>query len=228
LAYGDNGIATYPDQQIDPRDKGYNWVLQYTKAAYNDSRGYMPYSQLNIGGSLKMAEIKLYTLGQQSVDKYKKMMSPGDPSDHSWRSIDWTPPAFMCKFREIAISKLLQKKFDLQAYAIDPVAKSEEDAYFNKMKVKIFMREEAEKAGSELANSPMLAPQPGEPQDLEQLAMQKEFGYKHAMSMQAENAFNLIFQQNDIDEIRKQVVTSVSYQNHPIFQNTNYRIVPYQ
>jgi len=207
LAYGESGIATYPDAAIDPREKNYDWIKRYCQAAYRDSRGYMPYAQLNSLGSLKMTEIDLYALGKQPVDKYKKMMSPGgEPSDQSWRAIDWTPPAFMCKFREIAISKLLQKKFDLQAFAIDPLAKSEEDAEFNQMKVKILMREAAEAAGSELANSPLLAPQPGEPQDLEQLAIYKEHGYKHAMSIQAENAFNLIFQQNDSDEIRKKVI----------------------
>lgn len=207
MAFADTSFATYPDAQIDPRSKDYKWILSYAKAAYGDSRGYMPVSQLTATGSLKMAEIDMYSLGKQPVDKYKKMMSPGgEPSDQSWRAIDWTVPAFMCKFREIALSKLLQKKFDLQAFAIDPLAKSEEDAYFNAMKVKILMRQAAEQAGSELANSPVLAPQPGEPQDLEQLEIYKEHGYKHAMSIQAENAFNLIFQQNDNDEIRKQVV----------------------
>lgn len=209
MSYGENGVATYPNPQIDPREKNYDWILSYVKAAYGDSRGYMPSAQLNMGKALKMAEIDLYTLGKQSVDKYKKMMSPGDPSDHSWKSIDWTPPAFMCKFREIAISKLIQKKFDLQAFAIDPLAKSEEDEHFNQLKVKILMREAAQKMGSELADSPMLAPQPGEPEDLEQLSIYKEHGYKHAMSIQAENAFNLIFQQNDIEEIRKRVLSQM-------------------
>lgn len=209
MAYGTNSAgATYPNPQIDPRDKNYEWILQYTRAAYNDSKGYMPFAQLNVG-SLKMAEIKMYALGKQPVDKYKKMLSPGDPADQSWRSIDWTPPAFMCKYREIAISKLIQKKYDLQASAIDPVAKSEEDEYFNKMKVKILMREALEQMGSELAESPELMPQPGEPQDMEQLVIMKEYGYKHAMSLEAENAFNLIFEQNNGDEIRKQVLTSL-------------------
>lgn len=208
MAYADNiSVGTYPDPAIDPREKSYKWIMQYAKAAYQDSRGYMPVSQLTATGSLKMAEIDMYALGKQPVDKYKKMMSPGgEPSDQSWRAIDWTVPAFMCKFREIAISKLLQKQFDLQAFAIDPLAKSEEDAYFNAMKVKILMREAAEQAGSDLAGSPVLAPQPGEPQDLEELQIYKEHGYKHAMAIQAENAFNLIFQQNDDEEIRKQVI----------------------
>lgn len=208
MAYAEPGIASYPSHSIDPREKDYNWILQYCRAAYRDSRGFMPFGQL-VTGNLKMAEIKMYSMGKQPVDKYKKMMSPGDPTDTSWRAIDWTPPAFMCKYRNIAISKLLQKKFDFQAYAVDPIARSEEDAKFNEMKVKLIMRDAAKQAGSPLADSPVLAQQPGDPEDLEQLAMQKEYGYKHVMAMEAEEAINLIFQQNNIDEIRKQTVTSL-------------------
>jgi len=160
--------------------------------------------QLNVG-NLKMSEIKMYGLGKQPVDKYKKMSSPANPSDPSWRAVDWTPPAFMCKFREIELSKIHQKKFDFQAFAIDPLAKSEEDAYFNQMKVKILMREAAMQQGSQLADSPLLAQQPGEPEDMEQLTMQKDFGYKHVMAMEAEEAISLVYQQNNIDEIESQL-----------------------
>lgn len=204
MTTSETSVGTYPSSQIDPREKDYKWIMQYCKAAYSDSRGYMPFGQLNTG-ILKMSEIKMYAMGKQPIDKYKKMMSPGEPSDQSWRAIDWTVPAFMCKYREIELSKLHQKKFDFQAFAVDPLAKSEEDAYFNQMRIKIFMREAAQKAGSPLADSPLLAPQPGEPQDLEQLAMQKEFGYKHIMAMESEEAISLVFQQNNIDEIRKNV-----------------------
>lgn len=206
--YLTDGIASYPNPNIDPRDKGFDWIYAYTKAAYNDTNGYMTGSSLNTG-RMKMAEIKSYVLGKQSVSKYQKMMSPGDLSDDSWRAIDWTPPAFMCKYREIAISKLIQKKWDVQAYAVDPIARSEEDAHFNQMKVKMLMREQARQAGSPIADSPLLAPQPGEPEDMEQLMMQKEFTYKHAMSQHAEEAISLVFGQNDMEELRKQTVTSL-------------------
>lgn len=151
----------------------------------------------------------MYGLGKQPIDKYKKMLSPGNPTDNSWRAVDWSPLAAMCKYREIGISKCLQKKYDLQAFAIDPIAKSEEDAYFNRMKVKILMREEAEKAGSPMANSPLLAPQQGEPEDMEQLYMQRDYGYKHIMAMEAEKAISLIHEQNSNEEIRKTVVTNL-------------------
>lgn len=204
-----DGIASYPNPHIDPRKKGYEWILQYVRAAYRDSRGWMPFGTINTG-NLKMSEINMYAMGKQSVDKYKKMFSPGNPTDESWRAIDWTVPAFMCKFREIALSKLHQKKFDISAFTVDPLAQSEEDMVYNQMKVKILMREEARKAGSPLADSPVLAPNSGEPEDLEQLEITKKNGYKHEMSVEAEDAINLIFEQNRLDqEIRKEIEKSL-------------------
>lgn len=185
--------------------------MQFTKAAYKDSRGYMPFAAANTT-NLKMAEIAMYAMGRQSVDKYKKMFSPGNPTDESWRAIDWTPPAFMCKFREIAIAKILQKQFDIQAFAVDPLARSEEDAKFNEMKVKIMARKAIEQAGGNVQDFSMLQPQPNEPEDLEQLEMMQQFGYKHVMAMEAEEAIQLIMQQNDIEEQRKVAATnSVDY-----------------
>ena len=110
---------TYPNQQIDPRDKGYDWILSYVKAAWSDSRGYVPNNMLNFGQS-KMNEIREYALGRQSTTKYKKMLLADEQTDKSWLNIDWTPPSFLTNFREIAISKLVQRRYDIQAFAVDP------------------------------------------------------------------------------------------------------------
>jgi hypothetical protein len=206
--YVSGGIDTFPPHNIDPRQKGYEWIIANARAAYRDNNGLLPVSHPRKGKN-KIAEIKMYTMAKQPVDKYKKTFSPGSPTDVSWRAVDWTPPGFMCKFRNIGITKCLQKKYDTQFFLVDPLSVSEEDAYFNQMRIKIMAREAAEAAGSELALSPMLAPQPGEPQDMDELYMQKDYGYKHKMAIEAEDANNLINQQNDNDEIRKQVVTSL-------------------
>jgi len=203
------GTADYPQSNIDPRNKNFEWILQYCRAAFKDSRNWMPYGTINTG-NLKMNEIAMYAMGKQSVDKYKKMSSPGSPTDESWRAVDWTVPAFLCKFREIALAKLNQKNFDLSAFTVDPLAQSQEDAIYNQMKVKILMREAARKMQSPLADSPVLAPNPGEPEDIEQLEITKNNGFKHEMAIQAEDAVNLVFEQNKFNtEIRKEIEKSL-------------------
>lgn len=201
-------IAAYPQTDIDPYQKGFDWILQYAKAAYTDSNGYMINGSLNVG-NYKFSEIKMYGLGKQPVDKYKKMKSPGSPQDGSWAAVDWTVPAFACKFREIGIAKVLQREFDIQCSVVDVLARSEEDQYFNQMKVKIIAREAVIQAGGDLANYPQLQQQPGEPEDIEQLEMMRDFGFKHVMAVEGENAVNLIHTQNDFVEIRKQCATDL-------------------
>lgn len=198
----DGNSFTYPDSNIDPRLKNEKWILQYCKAAYYDGRGYAPMNPVNAFRA-KMAEIKMYAMGKQSIQKYKKLLLPDEQTDNSWLTSDWNPLALLCKYREIAISKLVQRRYDIQASAVDALAKSEEDLFFDKMKVKILMRQKAKEMGSELADNPLLMPEPNEPQDMDALEMEAPYSYKHVMSMEAESAIDLIMQQNDIDERRK-------------------------
>lgn len=202
-AISGSGGYTYPDPTVDPREKGYDWILQYVRAMYADSRGYAPMNPVNSWQS-KFAEIKMYAMGKQPIDNYKKQLLTNDQQDNSWLTIDWNPLALLPKYREIAISKLLQRKYDMQCFAVDALAKSEEDEYFNKMKVKILAREALERAGGNIDDFPQLKPEKGEPEDMDALAMEQEYGYKHIMSMQAELANSLIFQQNNGEEKRKE------------------------
>lgn len=200
-------IFTFPNSEQDPKKKGKEYILQYVRAAYGTSKSSIGTSLYF--GSDNMSEIRDYAQGAQSLNKYKKQLLPDENQDDSWQSIDWEVLQILPKFREIAIAKIMQQRVDIQAFAIDALSKSEEDEYFNKMKVKITMREAAAKLGSELAESPLLKANPKEPEDLEQLSMEREFGYKHVMAMEAELAYQLSSQNNDGDEIDKSVVENL-------------------
>jgi hypothetical protein len=89
---------------------------------------------------------------------------------------------------------------------VDELSRSEEDAYFNQMKVKLMMRNTLQQQGSPLANSPLLQPQQGEPQDMEQLQMQQQYSYKHILAQKIELALQYIHQLNNQPEIRKRYV----------------------
>lgn len=198
---------TYPSASIDPKKKDKKWLCAYSRAAWGDKTGFIPQSTAtsNIGNT-RMNEIRLYALGQPPIDKYKKWLNSKDQQDDTWAVMDWTPSMILCKFREILISKILQRKYDVQATAVDPISKTEEDTFFNEQKVKIMMREAARKAGSELADNPVVKAASGEPEDIDQLKIDMDYSYKTAMSMEAEEAIQLIFQQNDSEEKRKSII----------------------
>ncbi len=205
ITYTSSSTATYPSQTIDPRDKGYEWILQYAKAAWHDANG-MPVGCYYRGNNGRYDELKSYALGKPPINRFKKTPTGIDITDTTSVNIDWTFIPILCKFREIAVSKLLQREYDLECFLVDSLSKVEADTYFDQLKVKIKMREQLIAAGSPLANSPLLRPNPGEPQDMEELAMTIEYGYKHNLAMDSEMAIDLVLQQNNIYEKRKRTI----------------------
>lgn len=204
----DATIYGYPPAECDPRRKDLKWLVAYARAAYFDKSGWMPLSLNSTTiGNQKMSEIRLYALGKQPINKYRKILNGTEQEDNTWLNLDWSVANILSKFREIAISKILQQVYDVQAHAVDPLSRTEEDNYFNQQKIKIMMRKAAEQAGAQdLAQHPLLKAQPGEPEDQEQLEIDMEYGYKTEMAMEAEEAITLILQQNDSEEWRKSVV----------------------
>lgn len=197
-------FTTYPSPTVDPRTKNYDYIMQYARSAWQDGKSYTPATMFYYGRT-RLNEIRTYGLGKQSVTKYKKILLGDEVTDKTSFNVDWNPISFLTKFREIAIAKILQRDFEIEAFCVDPLAKSDEDAHFNQLKVKIMMRQAAEKAQSQLAESPVLQPSPNEPQDMEQLLMQMKYGYKHQKAMESELGISLIHQQNNIEEVRKRV-----------------------
>jgi hypothetical protein len=198
--------SEYPDHSIDPEKKDYEWILRYVRAAWSNGRSY---TYNSFFGSTRKSEIRDYALGKQSISKYKKQILGDEQVDKSGLNIDWSPLALLPKYREIAISKILQQEYETEAFCVDPLAKSEEDEHFNQLKIKVMMRQAAEQAGADVSQIPSLQPQPNEPQDMEQLQMQMKYGYKHQKAMESEIGISLIKHQNDYDEKRKRVVESL-------------------
>jgi hypothetical protein len=199
----------YPPQNIDPRRKNFAWILQYMKAAWSDSCNYMPAAMLFNRSQNRFWEIKQYVLGKQSISKYKKIQPGDEIQNNTELNNDSTVLAMIPKFIEIAKSKLLQKEYNLEAAAVDPMAKSEEDEYFNQMKIKIMMNNMLTQMQSPLAQSPLVKLKSNEPQDMEQLQMQMDFGYKHIMAMEAEEGMQLVFGQNRFEHQRTELVDNL-------------------
>lgn len=200
--------STYPSPLVDPRQKGYDYFLQYLKASWSDGKAYTPATMFWFGQG-RMDEVKTYALGKQSISKYNKIVYGEDLTDATSGNIDKNPISFLTKFREIAVSKILQRDFDIQATCVDPLAKSEEDTRFNQMKIKVIMKQVAEQQQSSFKDSPYLQAQQGEADNLEDIAMQQKFGFKHQRAMESELGISLIFYQNKIEEIRKRTIENL-------------------
>lgn len=204
----EQAYTLYPRDDINPKDKDTDWGMQYLKAAWYDWNFTIPRTVF-YNSADKYEELRLYACGKQPVNLYKKLMGVDEQTNLTYLNLDWTPRPFIIQKRDVAISKVLQMGHDIVATPIDPTAKAELDKYYADAKAKIAMRQMLQQQGSDLAQHPMLAPQPGEPLDFEEMQMRIDFGEQFNRSKDAEEAIQLGFYGNDMEMIERTWVESL-------------------
>lgn len=196
----------YPNPDVDPKTKGREWLLKYAEQAWKDGTGLSPH--IFYGAATKYNELKLYALGKQDVTKYKKPYID-ERGETFATGLDYTVRPVISKYRDIAISKLQQRQTNIVATPIDAIAKSEADTYFADIKAKILMRDMLKKMNPEVLESPQVKQLPGEPEDMEELDMQKDYTWKHNMAMEAEMVWSLVSDMNGFPEERDKTLTNL-------------------
>jgi len=194
--------TAFPSHNIDPKKKDKAWGLQFCKAAWSDTAAnrnifYHYASEYN--------KIKAYALGRQTTS-YKKAMHIDEASNTTWAVLDFKVLPIVKKHRQLALGRLQKSDYNIVCTPIDAMARTEADQYYAETKAKILLRNELQKRNPQLADSPMLKPQAGEPLDLEELEMQMDYGYKHNYAIEAEEGIELIFDQNNITECRHKIL----------------------
>jgi len=115
----------------------------------------MPYGYYYRGASM-YREVEQYAAGNQPVNKYKKSHKATDPNNETSRSLDFSIVPIIPKYLDIAKAKIIQRKFEPTANAIDPVARGEEDLWYSQMAMKITAREAIAKQGGNPDDYPAL------------------------------------------------------------------------
>lgn len=198
----DQTKGIYPPHDINPKDKDLQWGMKYAKAAWSDWNYTVPRTCF-YNAADKYEELRLYAQGNQPVNKYKKLMAVDEQTNNTWLVVDWTVRPIVTKFRDIALSRLVQQEYNVVATPIDSQAKGELDQYYADAKAKIALRKTLEQQNPELANHPMVQPQAGDALDFEELEMRIEFGEQFNRSKDAEQAIQLMFYENDIKILRR-------------------------
>lgn len=196
--------ASFPSHLINPSEKGRDWVLQFCKAAWSSFENDNP-REMFYHARYRYEVIKSYAMGNQSINKYKPLLGVDEESKEDWLAIDWSVIPIVPKFRRIALGKLNKIDYNIVATPIDALANDEVEDYFAKTKAKLLMREEAKKIDPSLLENPILALEPGEAQDSEELEIQMNYTFKHQMSIEAEQGIKLILEQNEIEKMREKI-----------------------
>lgn len=190
----------YPSHLIDPKQKDKAWILKYIKAAYHEFIGSGYESFYNNRNNYHI--IQSYAEGRQSINKYKPLMGEHEDATTSHLNIDWSILPLLRKYRNMAISKLSKIDYTISATPLDPLAQDEKNDHFAKMRAKLKAKETLADV-PELAENAMLKMNEGEPEDLEELKVQEEYTWKHSASIEMENAIDVVFHHNKMEQIRK-------------------------
>jgi hypothetical protein len=200
---------SFPSHDIDPKKKNKQWIAQFVKAAYNESMQLYPDGFFRARD--RYHEIKLYMLGRQSVNKYKKMVDPLHQAnnDKSWLNIDWSIIPIIPKFRRMALAVLNKKNYKVQAEVVDPLAKDDQDIYYANKRANIQVSQDLQAAG--LGNKVnQLEIEEGDPETNEELDMHMKYSYKHRAAIEIEMALDLILNShNNFPQIREKIRESI-------------------
>lgn len=123
----------FPRNDINPASKNEQWLLQYAKEVWQQKGN----CHIFYNHAEKYRIYRAYAMGMQSIAKYKPIMGVDEQEDTSHWAIDWSVRPIVSKFRDIAISKLLQREYNITATPIDPLAKDEADKYYADIKAQI-------------------------------------------------------------------------------------------
>jgi len=192
----------FPDHNINPELKDGKWIMQAAKSAWGQASSY----PIFYGARDLYTEYRSYGMGKQSVDKYKPFFGVDETSDASSLNISWENRPVVSKFRDVGIARIAQKDRNIICTPIDALAQSQADEYFKKMRIKILMKNALEKVNPELAQLPQFQPEKGEPENLEELEMQIEYGFKFNLAMESEMAISLAHYQNNLPQKRMQTI----------------------
>jgi len=192
----------FPKGNINPELKDGKWLLQYTKAAWGECAGY----NIFYHARETYAEYRSYAYGRQTIDRYKPALGIDKAADASPLNITWGVRPVLSKYMDIITSIMMNVGRKAIATPIDALAKDKADQYFADVRAKILMRDALMQTNPELAESPYLKPEPGEPENMEELEMQMNYGFKFNMAMEAEQGIELVQYQNNLPQKRNQVV----------------------
>lgn len=194
----------FPSHLVSPSEKGRDWIMQYCKAAWSSFENDTP-REMFYHARYRYEVQKTYAIGSQSINKYKPLMGIDQESTETWLNIDWSVIPIVPKFRRIALGKLNKVDYNIVATPVDSLANEEVEDYFASTKAKLIMREQAAKIAPELLEDPVLALEPNEAKDMEELEMQMNYTFKHQMAIEAEQGIQLIFGQNEMGKLRERI-----------------------
>ncbi|RMF64865.1 MAG: hypothetical protein D6746_01120, partial [Bacteroidetes bacterium] len=150
--------------------------------------------------------IKSYVEGAQDTSPYRRQVGLNSKDNTIRDVINWRPVNILGPVTRIATARVLKTTHTVVAKPVDPNADVEEDEFFNAMKAQLMVRDQLAKQGAD----PDLIPLPENmPQSLEELQVLTQYGFKHRIAKEIEDAVQAIMQYSHLDVDREVVISQL-------------------
>jgi len=193
--------VSFPKHDINPKEKGEKWCLQAAKAIVNNWATGMQTGSIFYAKRLRYEEIDSYYMAMQSAMRYIEWQTGEKNPASTWINTDQTIDGLVKTHVQKILGRLKKIEYNINATPLDSTAKSKLDEWYDQMYIKIAMREAAIKANPAYANNPSLAKEDGEPEDVEELKLAKQFSPKFIRAKDIEQAIGMLFYENGMEKL---------------------------
>jgi hypothetical protein len=200
-----NYNSSFPDQVVSDEIKNsYDYGLQVGQAIENE------WFRQDTGGDRYLQNfqnyhnLRLYARGEQSVQKYKDELSIN--GDLSYLNLDWKIVPIIPKFVDIIVNGMVDKGYEIKAFANDPFALEERTQFaFNAMR-DIQNREYIEQLNQATGQNFYASADPKAlPATREELDVMLQLDYKQSIEIAEEEVINNVFEFNKYQETKRKI-----------------------
>lgn len=196
-----NQLVSFPDHNINPKEKGEKWCLQAGKAIASNWADGMQTGSIFYAKRMLYEEIDNYYMAMQSNMRYIEWQTGEKNPASTWINTDQTVDGLVKTHIQKILGRLKKIEYNINATPLDSTAKSKLDDWFDQMRVKILMRQAAMKANPAYAENPSLAKEDGEPEDIEELKLAAQFSPKFIRAKDTEQAIGMLFYENEMEKL---------------------------
>ena len=200
-----NYNSSFPDQVVSDEIKNsYDYGLQVGQAIENE------WFRQDTGGDRYLQNfqnyhnLRLYARGEQSVQKYKDELSIN--GDLSYLNLDWKIVPIIPKFVDIIVNGMVDKGYEIKAFANDPFALEERTQFAFKAMRDIQNREYIEQLNQATGQNFYASADPKAlPATREELDVMLQLDYKQSIEIAEEEVINNVFEFNKYQETKRKI-----------------------
>ena len=163
-------------------------------------------------------KLRLYSRGEQSVQKYKDELSIN--GDLSYLNLDWKPVPIIPKFVDIVVNGIAERIFDIKAYSQDPFGVDKRTKYMENLLIDMENKQLNEQT-EELFGVSILENDKEElPENKEELELHMQLNYKQAVEIAEEQAIATLLAGNKYELTRKRFFSDITVLGIGAVKNT--------